>query len=135
MQVVPTLGVIDTTAMLVGHVSVKTTLFAADVPLFVTVMLYVVFCPTKIALATLVVTPISATLGLIGIAPWAQLNVALVVAVPACASATPPVFGQVRVVAVEAVQVKVPLLPALVKPAMVKLSPAKPLPVPPVIVP
>jgi hypothetical protein len=37
-QAVPALGVIDTTAMLAGHVSVRTTLLAADGPLLETVV-------------------------------------------------------------------------------------------------
>jgi hypothetical protein len=94
-----------------------------------------VFCPRKTALATLVVTPISATLGLTGVAPSDQLNVLLVVAVPVLVAVTPAVLLHVSVVAVDAVQVNVPLLAALVNPAIVKLSPAKPLPAPPVMVP
>jgi hypothetical protein len=87
------------------------------------------------ALATLVVTAISAVLGLIDTAPSDQLNVLLVVAVPACVSLTPAALLHVSVVAVEAVHVNVPLFAALVNPATTKLAPAKPLPKPPVIVP
>ena len=40
----------------------------------VTVMLYVVFCPRKTALTTVVVTAISAVVGLMETAPCAQLD-------------------------------------------------------------
>ena len=59
-----------------ANVSVRVTLFAADGPLFVTVMLYVEFCPSGTAL-TLVVTPMSAVLGLIETAPSDQFDVPL----------------------------------------------------------
>ena len=92
--------------------------------------------PTKTALPTLVVTAISAALGLIDIPPCDQVKVLLVVAVAVAGFClTPAVLLHVKVVAVDVLHVNVPLLAALLKPAIVKLSPAKPLPVPPVIVP
>jgi hypothetical protein len=66
-HVVPALGFVDTHVSPAPSVSVRTTLFAADSPLFLTVMLKVEFCPRSTAL-TLVETPMSAVLGLLEIA-------------------------------------------------------------------
>ena len=77
VHVVPALGTYPTNDRLVAlYVSARVTLFAADGPLFLIVMLYVEFCPTDTAL-TLVETPISAVLGLIEIAPNDQFDVPL----------------------------------------------------------
>ncbi len=77
-QVVPALGVTETKVNPAGaSVSVSVTVFAGDGPLLVTVMLYVVFCPRKTALTTVVVTAISAVVGLIETAPCDQLDAPL----------------------------------------------------------
>jgi hypothetical protein len=74
-QVVPALGVTETRVKPAGaNVSVSVTAFAGDRPLLVTVVLYVVFCPTKTALTTLVVTAMSAVVGLIETAPSDQFE-------------------------------------------------------------
>src|SRR4029077_12119856 len=64
-QVVPALGVTERKVKPAGaNVSVSVTPFAGDGPLLVTVMLYVVSCPKKTALTTLLVTAMSAVVGL-----------------------------------------------------------------------
>ena len=74
-QVVPALGVTETRVKPAGaNVSVSVTAFAGEGPLLVTVMLYVVFCPRKTALTTLVVTAMSAVVGLIETAPSDQFE-------------------------------------------------------------
>src|SRR5262249_48983902 len=73
---VPALGVAEMRVRPDARVSVKTTLFAGDGPLFLTVMLYVEFWPSATAL-TLVVTPMSPSDGLIDTAPSDQLEVPL----------------------------------------------------------
>ena len=74
-QVVPALGVTETRVKPAGaSVSVSVTAFAGDAPLLVTVIVYVVFCPTNTALTTLVVTAMSAVVGLIETAPSDQFE-------------------------------------------------------------
>ena len=76
-QLAPPVGVADTNVIPdAASVSTSLTVFAADGPLFETVMLYVVFAPSS-TVATLVVTLISAVLGFTETAPSDQLEVAL----------------------------------------------------------
>jgi hypothetical protein len=77
VQVVPALGTTEIRDRFVAaQVSVSVTLLAADNPLLKIVMSKTEFCPRATAL-TLVVTPISAVVGLIYTAPSDQFDVPL----------------------------------------------------------